>query len=197
MSRPSFGNWMILDTAAQYYDPPASGPTSVSCCARMSDQTPLQAAICAKIEGEDVPRVGEEAFFFLFQLDSEIRYGLDGTGRWCLVAPDENALRGFAPGTEAWFIEWLEHARADIESAARKGAESCGLSVDLVEASIPAVELVRAVIVSRSVYGCRQALRWLLPSELRAVRAELAELAEDAAMPQSIRELARHLVVTE
>ncbi len=188
---------MILDTAARYYDPPAGGPSSVSCFARMSDQTPLQAAICAKIDGENVARVGEEVFFFLFQLDSEIRYGLDGTGRWSLVAPDENALRVFAAGTEAWFIEWLEHARDDIESAARAGAQTCGLPSDLVEASMPAVELVRAVLVSRSVFGCRRALQWLWPSELRAVRAELVELADDSAMPQPVRQLAAHLVVTE
>lgn len=163
----------------------------------MSDQTPLQTAIRAKCEAGNVPKVGEEAFFFLFQLDSEIRYGLDGTGRWCLVAPDEKVPRVFAAGTEGWFIEWLEHSRDDIEDAVRKGAETCGLSSDLVEASLPAVELVRAVLVSRSVYACRQALRWLFPSELRAIRAELVALADDAAMPQPVREQARHLVVTE
>ncbi|MFP6683708.1 MAG: hypothetical protein VB934_03310, partial [Polyangiaceae bacterium] len=81
--------------------------------------------------------------------------------------------------------------------AARTGAQTCGLPSDLVEASMPVVELVRAVLVSRSVFGCRRALRWLWPSELRAIRAELLELADDSAMPQAVRQLAAHLVVTE
>jgi hypothetical protein len=163
----------------------------------MTERSPLQAAIVERIEQGEAQRVAEQPFLPIFGLSSGTQFGFDGDGHWVLHGAGQPGLRRLAEGSESHFLEWVEQPREEIETAVSDGAAECGLPVDLVVASFPAVQLVAALIASRNTHGCRLALKWLLPSELRPLRGELAELAADRAMPNPIRDLAAHLVVPE
>ena len=76
-----------------------------------------------------------------------------------------------------------------------RGAGERGLPAQDVMFSFPAVELVGAIIATRSKYLSRMALLWLLPSELRALRSEIKAFADDTSMPIALRDLAKRLVV--
>lgn len=168
---------------------------------RAMSQT-LRERVASLVEEGKTERVGEHDFLALMTLESGMRYGLlaadakeTGQPRWGVVA--DSTLRAFGPGQENVLLEVLEHKRVDFEQRIEEAAEAHALpSLELV-LSFPAIPLVRAMIRSESAHFCRMGLLWLLPSELRELRADIVACSENDDFPRSVRELAAHLVVAE
>lgn len=157
----------------------------------MSDE--VREAVASKVEAEEVEHVGADVFIPIFSLESGTRFGLDEHGGWAMVEAGAQQLIQFQTGKEMYFLELLEHARDAVEVQIGEGAAKQGLPSDGVTWSLPAIELVRVVCQLRKPHFCRLALLWLLPSELRELRDELAALSEDHKLPQALRDLASRL----
>jgi hypothetical protein len=144
-------------------------------------------------EAGDTESFGERRFISLYTLESGARCGIVEDLGWALAHGPE--LVRFAPGTEKRFVEVLEQARADFEAGLEHGAVNKGFAAQDLVWSFPAIELVRALLATGSPHFTRVALLWLLPTELRELRAEIERAADDARLPDAVRDLARRLVV--
>jgi hypothetical protein len=155
----------------------------------------LLSALAALVAAGDAETLGKHHYVPVFTLDSGARCGLVEDGRWALAEGDNLVL--FGDGDERAFVEVVEHRRSDVDERIELGAKALGLSVDQVLFSFPAVELTRALLATRSGHFVRLALEWLLPSELRSLRGEIAAVAADPHFQTSLRDLAQRMVVGE
>ena len=156
--------------------------------ARVSD---LATALAAQQPGDD-------RIVVLMTLESGSRYGLTLVGDHPTWARDDgSAVTIFGEGTERAFVEVFEQSRSEFDTLVDSGAAQAGLPVEAALFSFPVEALVRAMLATRSAHYCRLALAWLLPSELRPLRADIAPVASDTSMPHDIRDLAERLVVPE
>ena len=114
---------------------------------------------------------------------------------WAFAEGDR--LVKFAKETARHFVEVLEHPRRELDDRIEREAASRGLPGDETLFSFPSVELVRAILETRAAHFCNIALRWLLPTELRELRADIQAVANDEELPEALRDLAAHLVVPE
>jgi len=153
--------------------------------------------LSARIDAGGVEQIGDHPFVELVTLESEARYGLSvgssGEARWAQVNGDR--LISFAPETARFFVEVLEHERSAFDDLIMGGAEGAGLPGTETLLSFPAVELVSAIVETRSAHFVRLGLLWLLPSELRLLREEIVAICQDSGLPQTLRDLAGRLVV--
>jgi hypothetical protein len=137
-------------------------------------------------------------FAAMVAFESGARCGLflgdDGPG-WALAR--EGVLVPFAGKGARAFIEAFEQPREELEAAIDRSAAALGLEGEPVSFSFPTVELGRVVLGARSAFLCRRALTWLLPTELRPLRGDIAAVAADGSLPSELRDLARRLIVTE
>ena len=163
----------------------------------MDEREGLAEQLKAVFGGQNVERIGDDAFVPLLRLESDIRYGIDEQGVWCLHSEGEESLRRLSEATAYWFIEWVEHPRQHIEGLLEKAAEVHGFDADELVGSVPVVDLVAGLLASRSLHACRLALTWPRPTELRPLRGILKALADDRGLPDQIRQLASHMVVSE
>ncbi len=154
----------------------------------------------ARVEAGEAEQLRGHAFVALCTLESGARYGLCARLReelgplsWARVHDGELTL--LLPGTERHFVELLENGRDALDEAIAQGARALALDADEAIASLPAPELVGAILETRSPHYCRLGLGFLRPTELRGLRDAIAALAADGAMPQHVRELAQRLVV--
>ncbi|MCC6521253.1 MAG: hypothetical protein IT373_01200 [Polyangiaceae bacterium] len=152
------------------------------------------AALIAEGRGETWDTV---AVLPLLDLESGSRFGLDPKGIWVTIMPGHPAPLCFGPGTERRFAELLETPRAEVEQLLDARARAYGLPSDPLTLSVPSIELVRAVLGSGAAHFTRLGLLWLLPSELRLLRKEIAAVAVDNRMPRTVKEIAQRLVVPE
>ena len=141
--------------------------------------------------------VGSEIYVSIFRLDSDTSYGLCADETWVAHRPDTTALVHLGDGTEPHFCEVVECKRAQFEQLLETGAMRVGLDSELLTLSFPSVEIVRALLHTQSTHYTRLALLWLLPSELRSLRQDIVEAADNRNLPGPVRDLARHLVVPE
>jgi hypothetical protein len=117
----------------------------------------------------------------------------DGAVGW--AAHDGDRLIPFSEANARHFVELLESDRRHIDDQIERAASERGLPVDEALFSLPAAPLVRAITVTRSPHYCRLALAWLLPTELRELRDDIAPLVDDTSLPHMVRELAQRLLV--
>jgi len=148
---------------------------------------------CEVVEGR--------AFVPLLTLESEMRYGLalrDEELVWARAqdgAPGKAVLIFVEPGAEVRFVELVEHERDELESRVAAASEALGLDGAAAVASLPVLTIVGGLLNGRAALFCRQALRWLRPTELRPLRDAIAGVAEDRSLPQDVRSLAERLTV--
>lgn len=140
--------------------------------------------------------MGSERFVPLAPLESGATIGLDVHGGWVIHRTDLG-LAHWAEGDEPRFTEAVELRRHQFEERLAAGAAAAGLPAEDVVLTFPSVPLVRALLHKRSAHVCRLALLWLLPSELRELRADIAAVAADTQLPRAVRDLAARLVVPE
>lgn len=147
--------------------------------------------------GEPLDPAGAARFLPLLTLDSAARWGLDRDARWILVPEGGQPPTRFAPEAAHLFHEALERKRADFDDAVETAARAHGLPAEEVLFSFPAVEVIRAVLAREAAYLTHLALRWILPTELRALRREIHAVAVARGVPLPVRELAERLTVPE
>ncbi len=147
-------------------------------------------------------QVAGHSLVVLLDFESGHRYGLmvtaDGAGdhgRWARAA--NGKITPFGPGEEHAFVELLEHPRRDVEAHIEKRAAAVGLPALAAAWSLPGVELVRAMLNGPSQHFARLALEWLLPTELRELRAEILACSENRDFPEAVRALAQHLILRD
>jgi hypothetical protein len=147
-------------------------------------------------------QVAGHAFVALLDFESGPRYGLlataDGTGdhgRWARASGGK--ITPFGPGEAPSFVELLEHPRRDVETLIEKRAAALGLPALATAWSLPATDLVRAMLAGPSQHFARLAMEWLLPTELRELSAELRACSENRDFPEPVRALAAHLIPRE
>ena len=168
--------------------------------AAMSDT--LKARLAALIEEGSCDEVEGRPFLSLCTLESEMRYGLclrDDELIWARAqeGPSGEVLI-FASGADAVrFVELVEHDRDLLEERIASAARERGLDPEAAVATLPVVTVVGGLLEGRTPLFCRQALRWLRPTELRPLRAAIAGVAEDRAMPRDVRSLAERLIVPD
>lgn len=167
----------------------------------------VTAALREQLLAEGAERVGDHAFVSIVTLDSGARLALTmvgpvddeglptGDAQWAMVIGQE--LSPFDPERVIKFAELIENPRADIEERIERGAADAGLPAESVLFSLPVVEIVRAMLEKNRPHFSRLSLLWLLPSELRALRADIVELVDNELLPRSLRDLAQRLVVPE
>jgi hypothetical protein len=153
----------------------------------------LQEKIAELCEAGPGRMVGEQVFLPLLTLESGRDYGLDGAARWTMCEADAT-LVVFDDDTSLRFVELLEHERRGVEDRLEGRAAELGLPVDDVVLAMPAVELLAAVFASPSAHFVRLAIAWMLPSEIPALRKQLAEVADRSALPVALREHVRRLL---
>ena len=153
----------------------------------------------------DCESIADRRFVALLTLDSGMRYGLhfdvDEQGvvthapAWAVER--EGALTCFDVDTAKHFVEVLEHDRRQFEERLEARAREVGLPEMDVVFSFPAFDLVRAMMSSESHHYMRLGMSWLLPSELRELRAALITIRDNGELPDRLRSLAHRLVVPE
>lgn len=158
------------------------------------DESTLRAEIRARIDEGRGESGDGAAWLPLLTLESGARYGVDADLHWIVAAPDSAPTR-LEPATLHLLHESLESKRDHFEASLAEGARALGLPADDVVLAFPAVGLVRAVLAKRSSYMSRLALAFLLPSELRELRAEIVAVRDDTLMPKPLKDLAARLVV--
>lgn len=157
---------------------------------------PLRERIDALIaeESDAVRTVAGQAYVEVLALDHS--YGIVALGEeeidWAVVEGDE--IYRFMGG-EKRFVELLDIPRRDFEEQLEASARAAGLPPEDTLFSFDAPRLVETILATRSQHFCRVGLKWLLPSELRALSPAMRRLAADEDMPRDIRELAEHLAV--
>ena len=132
----------------------------------------------------------------LVTLESGARVALDADLVWLLLRTD-GGVRPAVAGDEHVLHEVVEQKRADFEAALEAGARAAGLDPDAVVLAFPATAVVRAVLGRRVAFLVLLALRWLAPTELRELRADILLVAKGSDLPLPVKELAAHLVVPE
>lgn len=132
----------------------------------------------------------------LLVMESGAHFALTAELGWLLVKPD-GEVRAADPGDEHVLHEAIEQKRAAFELALEEAARAQGLEPDALVLAFPATRVVRAVLTRRMPYLVRLALLWLLPSELRELRADIVGVSRGHDLPLPVRELAAHLVVPE
>ena len=161
--------------------------------------TDVTEALRERLESGDIERHKDTPFVNILTLDSGARFGLtiagDGEAKWAIVIGEE--LTVFDPTRVVRFVELVEQPRTEFEDRIEKGAAEQGLPAESVLFSVPTVELVGALLERKEPHFTRLALMWLLPSELRSLRAEIAALVDEELLPNQLRELAARLVVPE
>jgi hypothetical protein len=163
-------------------------------------QPDLGAHVKAALEhgaGEELPGQAGGRFLALATLDSGARCGLDEAGAWILVNDGAAEPVRFSAEGAYLFHEALEWKRARFESALEEGARALGLPEGDVVFSFPAVAVVRAVLARQAAYMTRLALEWVLPSELRELRADIVAVRKHDNMPAPVKQLAERLIVPE
>jgi hypothetical protein len=153
----------------------------------------VRARLAAVLDEGRVEDVGGARFLPLVELASGARLGLDEVGRWALAEAEATELRPVVPGAERTFVELCEQPRRELEARIEAAAGALGFSADALLASLPSVAIVRSLLGLRSAHVVRLALLWLLPSELRELRVEIAAVAADERHPRAVRELAARL----
>lgn len=156
----------------------------------------LGARLAELIEAGAGESVGGTPFLPLLELESETRFGLTLQEGWTAHPPDK-PLVAFAEGREQEFLEAIETKRGDFEARLGEAAEEAGLPAKSVLLSFPFTALARFALTRKSPYIVRLALLWLVPSELRDLRAEIASVASDRDFPKPVRGLAEHLTVPD
>jgi len=138
---------------------------------------------------------GELRFLPLVTLESGARVGLDPDGKWVFAPGDERPPVRIADDNVYRLQETVEQKRREFEDTLEAAAKAHALPPADVVFSFPALALVRAVLTKQSSYLSRLALEWLLPSELREMRAEIVAVVNDERMPRPLRDFATRLVV--
>jgi hypothetical protein len=147
--------------------------------------------------GEPVDAAGTARFLLLVTLDSGARVGLDHEARWLLLPEDGRPATRFSPEAGYLFHEALEWKRARFDDEVEAAARALGLPAEEVLFSFPALDVIRAVLAKKAAYLTRLALQWILPTELRALRAEIKEVTTTLDMPLPVKDLAGRLIVPE
>jgi hypothetical protein len=153
----------------------------------------LQERIAELCESGVGRKLADDLFLPLMTLDSGRDYGLDGEARWAMI-DDQGGLVRFDEQSARHFVELLEHARREVEERLERRAAELELPVDDVVLAMPALELLAAMFGSPSPHFVRLALGWMLPSEIAALRGQLAEIAERSNLPLAVRDHARRLL---
>ena len=160
----------------------------------------LRERLVALAKESETECVDGQHFLGVFTLDSGFRYGLafdDELEQLGWAVGTDEGMQLFAERNVGHFVEVLEHRRSDFDEQLERGATELGLPALETLLSFPALSLIRAVLTNFSQHFIGLGLRWLLPSELRALRKEIQRVADDKLMPQALRELAAHLVVPD
>jgi hypothetical protein len=155
--------------------------------------------VAALSAGDGAAVVDDRRFVPLLELGSGARLGLFagpvGEPGWIVV--EDGRATVFGPGGEIGFVEPLEQPRAEFDAALERGAAAAGLPAEDVLFAFPVLELARALLARGQPYFSRLVLMWLLPSELRPLKEDIAKVAENDELPHALRDLARRLVVPE
>jgi hypothetical protein len=163
---------------------------------RMND---LAAHMRQRLERDDVEHVDEQTRFVeILSFDARFGVACDADGEnvaWARQVEPGAALVRFTPTAAKHFVELLEQPRRGLDEQIEAAAHKLGMPVDPLLLSLPSVELVRAMLKSGSPHYCRVALQWLVPTELRELRDDIAPLVDDRNLPIMVRELAEHLLV--
>jgi hypothetical protein len=169
-----------------------------------SELAALATQLAALVAGDRAEAIGQERFVPVLELSSGARLALTvgvdsatgpGEPAWLIV--EDGKVTAFTPASAIAFVEPLEQPRGDFDAALERGAAAAGLPGEAVLFSFPAVELARALLARGQPYFSRLVLLWLLPSELRPLKAEIAQVAQNDELPQAVRDVARRLVVPE
>lgn len=158
--------------------------------------SPLADAVREAIDAGRGATFDGRAAIPLVTLESGAVVALGADLGWLVALPDGRVL-GATGGEEHVLHEVLEQKRDAFEAAMEQGARAAGLDADAVVLAFPATAVVRAVLARRVPFLVHLALRWLLPSELRELRADILRVATGSDLPRPVRELAEHLVVPE
>jgi hypothetical protein len=156
----------------------------------------LRDAVREQIEAGRGASFAGRAALPLVTLESGAVVALDGDLGWLVALPDGRVL-GATGGEEHVLHEALEQKRDAFEAALEAGARAAGLDPDAVVLAFPATAVVRAVLARRVPFLVHLALRWLVPTELRELRADILRVATGSDLPRPVKELAAHLVVPE
>lgn len=150
---------------------------------------------CETVEGRP--------FLPLCVLESEMRYGIalrDDELVWARAQDGrsgEQVLIFVTADDAVRFVELVEQDRDALEERIAGAARDAGLAAHDVIASLPVELVVRGLLDGRTPLFCRQALRWLRPTELRTLRSSIAGVADDRTLPRDLRSLAERLTVPE
>jgi hypothetical protein len=147
--------------------------------------------------GEPIDAAGTSRFLLLVTLDSGARVGIDHEARWILLPEDGRPATRYTPESAYLFHEALEWKRGRFDDAVESAARALGLPAEEVLFSFPAIEVIRAVLAKKAAYLTRLALQWILPTELRTLRAEIKEVTTSLDMPLPVKDLAGRLIVPE
>jgi hypothetical protein len=157
----------------------------------------LSERVGAIIEGGGGESAGDMKFLPLITLESESRCGVDASLRWVCAPTDGRPASRCDPGNEHMLYEVLETKRDNFESKLADSAKALGLPPEEIVLAFPAIAVVRAVLEKELPYLTRLALQWILPSELRELRADIVKVTTARDIPSPIKEMAKRLVVPE
>lgn len=160
----------------------------------MSDT--LKKALSALFEAGGGEMAAERRVLVLFTLDSEMRVAIDAEARFHALAEDRPPTR-FEPGTELVFCEVLETSRNRFEDRLCDAARVHSLPESDLLAAFPVLELVRSVLEKNMAHTTRLALLWVLPSELRELRADIIKASRHKDLPPAVKQLCERLIVPE
>ena len=132
----------------------------------------------------------------LVTLESETRIAIDDAGRWVVLPPDRPPIV-CGPDNAHVLTEALEWKRSAFDDALEASARTFGLPPDDVLLSCPVFALVGAALETGTSYLVRLGLSWLVPTELRPMRAAIVRVTAATHLPASVRDLADRLVVPE
>ncbi len=158
-------------------------------------------ALRARVTAGEIERIGVRWFSPLVSLGSGARVGLaardgdDAIPAWAIVEGEE--LVEFSPERVVRFAEVIESDRATFDEQLEAAAGALGYPAEAVLFSFPAIALVRAMLEKDRAHFSRLALLWLLPTELRLLRSDIARLVDNELLPRQLRDLAERLVVPE
>ncbi|HEX4462110.1 MAG TPA: hypothetical protein VGM56_09205 [Byssovorax sp.] len=139
-------------------------------------------------------RLEGDATLPLVTLDSGAVVGVDAKGRFTFTS-DAGVRSAFDATSAVAFGEVVEQGRDAFEERLAAGARAAELPADEIVAAFPAVELVRALLAKEFAYLTRLSLLWILPSELRELRADIVRISESDRTPGPIKDLAKRLIV--
>jgi hypothetical protein len=149
------------------------------------------------LEGGGGEALGDGRFLPLITLDSEARLGLDASGVWTVVPNDGRPVARCTPGNEHMLYEVFETKRGDFEEKLTQAAASAGLPGEETMLAFPATAVVRAILEKEEPYLMRLALQWLLPTELRELRAAIVKVTVTRDIPKVVKDIAARLIVPE